>query len=285
MGFGTTFATLAFLFIFAGMTVIVIGMQDSITAAATTINDQQQEILKAQQQAITVLNTNYEFAALKEWKITYNDEFNQGTYNNTTATTDQIELTNANTEGTYTSTAYDTGHTSNYTTISWTSIEPTGSEITFQIRSANTTQDLESQPFIGPDETTQTTYNTPGESISDTHNQDQIIQYQATLTATDTSPQLQEITLGVRREVGHATLILENTGVAKLHPQRTDAYIDGIRVPRNQANRVLDLEIGLDERLWNPGQELEITLFTNISTSAVVTIINEYAQTQSTVTN
>lgn len=285
MGFGTTFATLTFLFIFAGMSVIVIGMQESITTAAATIQLQQQENLKAQQQDITTTNTNYQTTATRNWLTTYNDEFNKGNYTNTQATSDQIELNPNNTTGTYTSKAYDTGHTSNYTTISWSSIQPTGSDITFQLRSANTTQELETTNFVGPDGTTSTSYTTTGQSISATHNTDRIIQYQATLTTTTETPALQDVTIGVRRNVGHATITLQNTGTAKLRPERTDAYINGIRAHRTSTDRHLNLQIGLDERLWNPGQELTLTLFTNITTSKEVTIINEHAQTQTTVSN
>ena len=267
------------------MSVIVISMHDSITAAATHAQEQQQTLLEAHQQAISITNTNYAYAALRDWKTTYNDDFDKGTYNNTTATSDQIELTETNTQGTYTSQAYNTGHTSNYTTLGWSSTEPANSNLTFQLRSANTTQDLESQAYIGPDGTTNTAYETPGTPIHESHNQDRILQYQATLTTTADTPQLHEVTIGVRREVGHATLTLENTGSAKLHPTRTDAYINGIRALRTSTDRHLDLEIGLDERLWNPGQELTLTVFTNITTSQTFTIINEHAKAQTTVTN
>lgn len=284
MGFGTTFATLAFLFIFAGMSVIVIGMQDAITASATEIREQQQEIYDAQQQEIDITNSTYQENKTLDWIVTYNDEFDKGEYENTTSASDAVQLQNE-TNGIYTSNAYETGHTSNYTTISWSSLEPSGSSITLQLRSADTLTNLQAQTFVGPDGTSTTNYQTPGTAISSVHQGDKIIQYRATLQTSLETPQLQETQIGIQRDVGHITLTIQNTGSQKLYPQQTDAYIDGIRWQRTPSQRVIELENTIDERLWNAGEELHITLFENVTSNRIVTIINDNAQAQTQVSN
>lgn len=285
MGFSTTFAMLTFLMVFAGMSVAVISMQESITAAATAVKTQQEEATQATQQEISITNTNYAYAELRDWTTTYNDEINDGTHTNTTAQADSIQLAASNTSGTYTSKAYNTGHTSNYTTISWNSIEPAGSSLALHVRSANTTADLQAAAFIGPDGTSTSNYTTTGTSLHASHDQDRIIQYRATLKTNASTPELADVTIGVRREVGHATLQIQNTGKQKLKPHHTDAYIDGVRALRNATDRVYTLENQLDERLWNPGEELNLTVFTNISTSKTITIVNDHARDQAAVTN
>ena len=285
MGFGTTFAMLTFLMVFAGMSVAVISMQDSITAAATSVQQQQENAIKAAEQEISITSTSYAYADLRTWTTTYNDEFSQGTFQNASGQADSVQLAGTNTSGTYTSDAYDTGHTSNYSTISWSSVEPAGSSVSFQVRTANTSAGLQAATFIGPDGTSNTNYSTTGAALHSGHDQNRLIQYRATLTASGDTPTLADVRIGVRREVGHALLQIENTGRQKLRPEHTDAYINGIRALRNQTDRVYTLEKQLDERLWNPAEELNLTVFTNISTSKTITAVNEHARDQAEVTN
>lgn len=268
MGFGTTFSMLAFLFIFAGMSIFVINAQQNITAAATAIQEQTSQSSQAQRQAISIQETSYAQNQERTWTITYSDEFNTGSFENTTTQADAVILDGAIT-GTYTSKQYDTGHNSNYTTIEWSAV----GNVTFQIRSANTILELENNDFIGPDQTTNTYYENTGAAINDIHDNNRYIQYQATLN----NSELQSTSIGVIRESGHATITLLNSGSIKLDPTHTDVYIDGIRIPRSSAHRVYQLQGVLDKRLWNPGEELTLTVFSQDGVS--ITVANDNAQT------
>ncbi|MFT4250601.1 MAG: hypothetical protein ACMXYD_04540 [Candidatus Woesearchaeota archaeon] len=268
MGFSTVFSMLAFLLIFIGMTVFVLQAQTSISTTAQTIQEQQNQ----QQARIELINQDYEENKEVPWRIQYADEFEKGEFTNTTTQQDSVIATT--TQGTYTSPPYDTGHNSNYTTISWSSI----GSISFQLRSANTTEELELEDFIGPDTTTSSSYTSNGAEINQTHNNNRYIQYQATIPET---AQLQSTNIGVIRQTGHATLQLRNIERKKLRAEETSTYIDGQRTPRTSAHRELQLEETQDIRLWNQAETLTLTVFVN--QPATITITNQEAQITTTI--
>ena len=148
--------------------------------------------------------------------------------------------------------------------------------IGIQIRTANDIQTLLSRPFVGPDGTTNTRYVT-AQTINSMHNNQRYIQYRALFTADQTPPQLHNVAIGIRRNTAHTTITLLNTGSTKLIPEETDSYVRAIRNPREETHRHITYEKGLDRRLWNPGDSLEITLF-NLTPSTTVTIQNQQAQ-------
>ncbi len=284
MGFGTVFATLTFLLIFAGMVVVVTGVQKGLANSAVQMNKAQAMAIVAQQEGISILSSSYGYGALSYWRVTYADGFNLGTFNNTTVVADQVQLT-ANGTGTYTSEAYDTGFTSNYTTLSWSALQPGTSTVTFQVRSANSTTALNATPFTGPDGTTATNYSVSGSTLNATLSQNRYVQYRATFTsAAGSDPILYDVTLGVKREAGDVNLTIKNTGQSILHFEDTDTYVDGVRVLRDDAHRVLQEQIITNPRLWDPGEELNVTIFTTISAPTTVMAVNDYAKDQVIVT-
>ncbi len=275
MGFGTVFTVLSFLMIFAGMMVLVVSTQQTITASATEIR-QQTEALQQQARAdIAITNTQTLGVQTLLWTTTYQDEFQQGTFDDTQTTGDRVVLDGANT-GTYTSIPYDTMHTSNYTQLTWTGIIPAEATLTFQVRTANTLQDLQSAPFVGPDGTTSTVYASSGTPIATANQEQQYIQWRATLQTTASTPELISATIGVRRDAPHVQIELENTGQTKLRFEETTVYADGVRIP--STGRVIQTTPFLDERLWNPTQTITLTTFQ----TGTITIHNQRAQATTT---
>jgi archaellum component FlaF (FlaF/FlaG flagellin family) len=62
------------------------------------------------------------------------------------------------------------------------------------------------------------------------------------------------------------TLILNNTGQNKLELGYIDVYIDGIRLPRDPANRTIAFVEGytLNPLHWDPGESIVITAFLDL---------------------
>lgn len=286
MGFGTVFATISFLFVFAAASVLVISGQESITAAATQVKAEQARMLEAQQQEISILSTSYQEGLEHDWTLTYDDEFSQGTFENTTAGQDSVSLPPGELAGHYTSEVYNTGHSSNYSDLRWTAVIPSETNLTFQLRSENTTAALDAAAFTGPDGTAATYYEIPGTAVHASHDNNRYVQLRAYFDGNGTaSSQLQDVTLGVLRNTGAAKLTIENTGNGKLRFEETDVYVDGVRALRDSSARILVFETISDERLWNPGEQLNISVFTNITTSATITLVNDYAKDQAVVSN
>lgn len=277
MGFGTVFTTLTFLLVFSGMVVLVIATQQTLTASATEIQQQHYEAQQAARQRIAITNTTLQGPTVLAWTTRYQDEFAQGTYDNTTAQADRVVLDGATT-GTYTSTIYDTGHTSNYTTLAWTALLPAGSTLSFQVRTADDIVTLESNPFIGPDGTDATTYTISGAALHASHQEQRYVQWRANLDTVGDTPELISATLGVERDTTHVLIEVENTGQTKLRFEETDAYIDGQRITRTPADRVIQTTLFLDERLWNPTQTITYITFN----TGTVIIQNDHAQATTT---
>jgi len=278
MGFGTIFTTLTFLLVFAGMVVLVVATQHTLTASATEMRQQQERIQQQARTDITIQNTVLQGPTEIGWTITYADEYAQGTFDDATTTQDRIVLGTANT-GTYTSPVYDTGHQSNYTTLTWTAIIPLGASIAFQVRSANTIQDLESAPFIGPDGTPATNYTVTATPLHTNNQETRYVQWRATLERTADTPQLISTTLGVERNTNHVFINITNTGQTKIRFEETDIYVDGVRIPRTTAHRVIQTTPFLDERLWNPTQTITYVVFD----TGTITLQNSRAQASTTI--
>lgn len=271
MGFGTTFAMLSFLMIFAGMTYFVTTVQETITGAATAIQQQSQ----TEEADIQIIQTNRTENKQTQWRITYADEFSQGEFTNTQTQGDAVTLQPSQTTGTYESPIYDTQYNTTYQTISWSAITNGGATIEFRIRSANDIPTLEASTFIGRNGNPIQPYTTPGFAIHSSHQNDRYIQYQATLNAGAGFVELQDTTITLTRQTNATTITLENTGDAKLQAQHTDVYLNGIRQNRNTLDYTL--EQTLDERLWNPGEELNITVY-GTQGGESITVENNNAQ-------
>ncbi|NOQ55491.1 MAG: DUF87 domain-containing protein, partial [Nanohaloarchaea archaeon] len=103
-------------------------------------------------------------------------------------------------QGTYTSKIFDVGVNLNLTDILIDSSIDINRTVNIQIKTANTTEDIETEQFIGPDGTEGTYYNTTG-SINTTQ-KIQHFMYRITLNTTDTSmtPDLKNITFNYRAD-------------------------------------------------------------------------------------
>ena len=87
-------------------------------------------------------------------------------------------------EGNHTSVPIDTGGPSHFGILNLSADVPEGTGLRIQLRSADTKASLSSMPFIGPDGTNLTYYNTSGQAISDDHSNRRWIQYRAYLNTT-----------------------------------------------------------------------------------------------------
>lgn len=285
MGFGTVFAMLSFLLVFTGMVVMTVHMQSTFTDVGLQTAERQALLSAAQDEEITITDTSYSYGEEQFWVMTYGDEFAKGT------TDGFIEIVGdgvASTfsgagygPGNFTSPIYDTGTASNFTTISY--FFGAGA-LSMKIRSGSSVAGINAASFVGPDNTSTTGYDA-FDTINETHDGDRYIQFQAGFSSNFESQVLGEVEIGVQRGSGHARLELENTGKTKLRFEETDTYIDGVRVQRDDSERVLhDMQIISNERLWDPGERLNITVFTNITTSKTITVTNRHAKDQAAVT-
>jgi len=97
--------------------------------------------------------------------------------------------------GDLTSSAYDTGDDSDWGTISFTIVEPSATNIQFQIRTAATEGGLSSATWYGPTGTGDY-YTTSGTNINSVHDGDRWIQYKAYFSGPgNNTPTLSDVTI------------------------------------------------------------------------------------------
>ena len=69
---------------------------------------------------------------------------------------------------------------------------------------------------------------------------------------------------------GTVTTYVKTTGSTRFDPQDIDIYIDGIRIPRNEGNRTIQVTEDTDNTnpgIWDPQEELEIQIFREYTNS------------------
>jgi hypothetical protein len=110
--------------------------------------------------------------------------------------------------GTFTSSAINTGQSSDFTRLDFTIDKPANTDLKFQLRSATTEADLSSATWYGPT-STDDYYTTASQTINSVHDGHQWIQYKAYFSTTDTSqtPSLDDITINYTYYPASATLI------------------------------------------------------------------------------
>lgn len=287
MGFATILATMAMIFVFASMIVFGATLQKSITQASVQQSERQQGMLAASKQSISISATAYVFGAIVPWTADQYSDFSQGaTANATVQGAGSVTLTGPSyTNGTYTSNILDSGVAgTNFSTISWTSIEPANTDISFQVRSENSTAALLAAPFAGPDGTASTFYMTSSSNLNASVSNNRYGQYRAYLWTNDTgsTPELQAVSIAVTRPVGHVFVNVTNTGIA-LTPSNTDVYVAGVRVSRNDSVRSLTLVDVAEESLWNGDEDIEIVVYQTIGAPARIIVANVHAEDESVV--
>lgn len=279
MGFATIFGSLAFGFIFVSMVVFATVVQHNMAEAATEDHGRAENEQRVRSSSISITSATYDPLGTAQWIDNLYADFANGTTANTEVTREgSITLTTQPyVNGTYTSSAIDTGFsTTEYTALSWSSVEPLSTSITFQLRSANDTAALAAASFIGPDGTATTYYTISGSSTNETHNDSRYIQYRAYLGTNDDTqtPQLTSVTIDLVRPVGTTTIDVQNTGSEKLLPGETDVYLAGQRIARTDAQRTLTLQDSAEQALWNPGETITITVPRAITTPNTLTVAN-----------
>lgn len=112
-----------------------------------------------------------------------------------------LNLTGFCPQGCLTSAPIDAGGPSLFQTIGWKGSSPQGTAIRFQLRTAPTEAGLRERPFIGPDGTEGTYYESSGQSLWTGHDGDRWFQYRALLSTNtpELSPLLEEVRVGYDR--------------------------------------------------------------------------------------
>ena len=290
MGFSTIVGAIAFMIIFAGMTVFAVTVQKNITLQASEQTAASERERSQNNAAISVTSASYAEDATIDWTDTTYSDFTAGSLVSTiVASPGTLVLVGPayTSNGTWTSPVIDTGAAgTNYTTISWTAVLPSGAALNFQARGGASTAAILASAFTGSDGTSATAYAASGANLNDSvHDGRRYIQYRANLTTTNTAntPQLQEISIGVTRDGGVSTISLENTGSEKLDFTETDLYLAGERVPRNTSSRTLDFSGASDQILWLPGESITYNVFRTVTTPATITVAQGAARAAGTV--
>jgi hypothetical protein len=100
-------------------------------------------------------------------------------------------------DGTYTSQPKDTNGRAFFGSLEWNASVSNDTSIEFQLRTANTLEDLQNRSFLGPDGTNSTFYNRSGERIASIHNDSRWIQVKAFLNSNSPlqTPSLSDINI------------------------------------------------------------------------------------------
>lgn len=104
-------------------------------------------------------------------------------------TTEHVRMIRGGTfqaSGTYVSPAYDTGKASRFRALTWGGDVPAGTSVSFQIRSADTREALESVAWYGPTGTSDS-YTSSGQAVNTINSRRRWVQVRATLSTTDTA--------------------------------------------------------------------------------------------------
>jgi archaellum component FlaG (FlaF/FlaG flagellin family) len=74
---------------------------------------------------------------------------------------------------------------------------------------------------------------------------------------------------------GTVTVYVKNTGQKSFDPGDIDVYVNGLRVPRNESNRTIDVVADTDTTnsgIWDGGEDLEIAVFRTFAIPATHTV-------------
>lgn len=285
MGFGAVFATLMFIFVFTSVVIFTVTIQRNLAMSASEQHNKQRQADTYARMALTISSISYDYNAVNYWTDDLYADF-QGTLTN--AVVDGIGSILLSgpvySNGSYISQAIDSGFSSNYTTLSWTSTTPLATSVKFQVRAADSIVGLSSVSFTGPKGTSADYYTISGGLINETLSPNRYVQYVAYLGTNDNTktPQLKKVQLGIQRPVGQISINVTNTGAEALIPGNTDVYI-GTRIPRNVSSRTIVLHDITNQALWDPGESMDITVFETLTSGKSVRITNSAAAAASTV--
>lgn len=84
------------------------------------------------------------------------------------------------------------------------------------------------------------------------------------------------IALATYDDVNTTYVYVKNTGSTRFYPIDIDVYLDGVRVPRSDANRTINVTADTDSvnvGIWDPDEELEIQVFETFAASETHEIV------------
>ncbi len=76
--------------------------------------------------------------------------------------------------------------------------------------------------------------------------------------------------------VNTTRIYVKNTGSTQFDPGNIDVYLNGVRIPRSNANRTINVTPDTDTintGIWDPGEELEIDINHSFTSSSTQTIL------------
>lgn len=287
MGFGTILGAIAFLFIFAGLAMFSVQVQKNVGQAGSQQIRAAELERKHNAMALEIQSLSYATNQNIAWIDDAYADF-EGTLDNITNTAPGILAIPApyTTNGSYTSQIIDTGVAlTNYSTISWSSVEPANTVLSVQVRAGATVGALQSAAFSGPDGTAASSYYASGVNLNDTVvDGNRYLQYRVFFeTNASNTPQLDSVSIGVIRPGGVISATVRNSGSEKLVLEDTDMYVGGERIQRNDSQRTFDKSALTDAVLWRPGQDLDIYIFKTITPPQPIRFANWHAQAAGTV--
>jgi archaellum component FlaF (FlaF/FlaG flagellin family) len=286
MGFGAVFATIVFIFIFATAALFASTTQKSLQESASAAQARHVSNIKEVKESLRIDEIDYMYGAEQTWTDDLYRDFAGATSDTLINGNGSILLNDTPyQDGTYTSQEIDTGVSgTNFTTISWTSIEPGSTAIGFQARAANSSVALQAASFTGPDGTAATYYTLSGGNLNATLSNNQYFQYKAYLNTTNPAqtPELQAVMIGVQRPIGHILLNVTNDGAVALEATETDVYAPS-RIARNNSLRTITVNDIKNQAFLDPGESMSIAIFTTLAAGETVTVSNDAASVSAVV--
>ena len=135
MGFSTVIGSIAFMFIVVSMLVFVVTVQKNLTLQTQEQTAASERERTQDGTTINIASASYAQDVVVDWTTTTYSDFTAGTLASTTVVSPGtlVLIGPAYTSnGTWTSSVFDTGATgTNYTSISWTAVLPSGAALDF----------------------------------------------------------------------------------------------------------------------------------------------------------
>ncbi len=260
-------------------------VQAKLLEKEEAITEKQDRLLKMLESEISITGEQYNNPMYIPWVLTLKTDFDRGTnFTNidTNTTPGSIQTvwngTDYNNSATYYSEVYDINISSNFSKIYWNATLPVGTSVRFQLRSGNTSTQIENADFIGPDGPLDY-YTSSGEEINITHNESSMIQLKIDLETVDTqeTAKVDQVNITIMRQSPHIYLTLSNDGTTTYDFEKVDVYVGSERIKRNDSDRVEFItNDDLQPTLWSPGEIIDLYIFETLGGNTIVKAVTEF---------
>ncbi len=289
MGFGSL-ATYVILFT-VGLSMVagfILTFRDFFAKSSLSLEERQEITRNKILSGIEIINYTYnetQDEKNKTWE--YEDDFNEGIFENTTASDptypDALVLAHSSTTGQWYSEILELDGEINFTEIesTGTMIEPLISYLEIRIRTAENRTSLTST-FLGPDGTEASYYSLNSvENINDIHNGDSVVQLEVSMGRNSEfveTPVLDYVSIGYKY-TNVLNLVIRNDGKVRLDNDVLDFFINTDRLERNTIveSEVIDDGYKINPGFWDPGRDINVKISKAIeSEDFMLTAITEF---------